>query len=99
MRRLIAICYTFNVLNYTNLIMSHSNKVIHSIETSDGSRCVDVFQRPDATFGFEEFRRDTEDFRGWFSVGNHSNTIFKSETAALTEARGRVPWINNIVEW
>jgi len=27
-------------------------------------RCVDVFARPDGTFGFEEFRRDPEDM-GW----------------------------------
>ncbi|HEY2564091.1 MAG TPA: hypothetical protein VGI44_10300, partial [Acidimicrobiales bacterium] len=27
-------------------------------------RCVDIFSRPDGTFGFEEFRRDPEDMGG-----------------------------------
>ena len=78
--------------------MSHSNKVIHSIETPDGRRCIDIFQRPDATFGFEEFRRDTEDLRSWFPVSNHSNTLFESKAAALAEARRRLPWIKDIFE-
>ena len=78
--------------------MSLSNKVIHSIETPDCRRCIDIFQRPVATFGFEEFRCDTEDLRGWVPVGNHSNTVFESKAAALAEARRRLPWIKDIFE-
>lgn len=35
--------------------------VLTSIETPDRQRCVDLFQRQDGTFGFEELRRDPED--------------------------------------
>jgi hypothetical protein len=35
--------------------------VLASIETDDGLRCVDLFRRPDGTFGYQEFRRDPED--------------------------------------
>jgi hypothetical protein len=35
--------------------------VFISIENSDHDRCVDLFSRPDGTYGFEAFRRDVED--------------------------------------
>jgi hypothetical protein len=44
--------------------MAHANRVLRSIETDDAARCVDLFVRPDGTFGFEEYRRDIEDGRG-----------------------------------
>jgi len=37
------------------------NLVLASLEAEGGERCVDVFKRPDGTFGFEEYRRDSED--------------------------------------
>ena len=36
-------------------------KVVASPSTPAIDRCVDVFRRPDGTFGFEEFRCDPED--------------------------------------
>jgi len=36
-------------------------KVLASPSTPAVDRCVDIFSRPDGTFGFEEFRRDPED--------------------------------------
>ncbi len=45
------------------------NRVLRSIETQEGERCVDFFIRPDGSFGFEEYRRDAEDRRGWFPIG------------------------------
>ena len=35
--------------------------VLASHQTPEADRCVDIFSRPDGTFGFEEFRRDPED--------------------------------------
>jgi hypothetical protein len=34
---------------------------MESIENPQHDRCVDIFERPDRTFGFEEFRRDAQD--------------------------------------
>ena len=59
--------------------MAHENKVMKSINSPDGGCCVDIFVRPDATFGFEEFRRDSEDARGWFPIGSHGGLIFETE--------------------
>ena len=39
--------------------------VVASYQTPEADRCVDVFSRPDGTFGFEEFRRDPEDMGAW----------------------------------
>src|SRR5208283_2733054 len=32
--------------------------IFDSIENDEHNRCVDLFERPEGTFGFEEFRRD-----------------------------------------
>jgi hypothetical protein len=35
--------------------------VFDSVENDEHDRCVDLFRRPDGSFGFEAFRRDVED--------------------------------------
>ena len=60
-------------------------------------RCVDIFCRPDGTFGFEEYRRDVEDGRGWFAVGGHAERVFDSASSALTHAKVSVPWLALLV--
>ncbi|MDA0307052.1 MAG: hypothetical protein O3B76_12355 [Proteobacteria bacterium] len=77
--------------------MAHENKVRRSIETTDGGRCVDIFLRPDGSFGFEEFRRDTEDKRGWFPIGVYGKRTFVSEAAALEDAVAAVLWLADVV--
>ena len=76
-------------------IMIQRNKTVtHSLEAQDHSKCVDIFQRSDSTFGFEEFRRDIEDTSGWFPTGRYSNIVFSSAEAALEKAKDLVPWIS-----
>ena len=77
--------------------MAHANKVTRSIETPDGGRCIDLFRRPDASFGFEEYRRDVEDGHGWFPIGFHAEAVFATEAEALAEARRRVEWLKLIL--
>lgn len=67
-------------------------KVIHNSESSDGAYCVDIFVRPDGTFGFEHFRRDAEDAGGWTPIGGYSGAILDSPQAAETAALARVSW-------
>ena len=78
--------------------MAHTNKVTRSIETQDGGRCVDLYRRPDASFGFEEYRRDPEDGSGWFAIGHHAGAAFPTEAAALAEARRRVAWLALVLD-
>ncbi len=73
--------------------MAHLNKVIHSFNLDGDMRCVDVFRRPDGTFGFEEYRREPEDGRGWFPIGHHADQRFATSAAALTEAKRLIGWL------
>lgn len=78
--------------------MAHANRVLRSINDEGATRCVDLFLRPDGTIGFEEYRRDVEDGRGWFPVGGHSSRVFHSEGTALEAAMRDVPWLRQAVE-
>ena len=73
-------------------------KVLASPSTPSVDRCVDVFSRPDGTFGFEEFRRDPEDMGAWTPVAYHSDREFPSELEALAAARAAVPWLAGLLE-
>jgi hypothetical protein len=75
--------------------MAHVNRVLRSINADGGSRCVDIFQRPDGTAGFEEYRRDPEDGRGWFPIASYSARNYPSESAALDAALIAVPWLRD----
>jgi len=67
--------------------------VFDSIETGDGTRCVDLFSRPDGTYGFEEFRRDPEDAGLWTPVHYFSGKQFARKENALAAALRVVPWL------
>ena len=64
-----------------------------SLEDTDHTRCVDLFRRPDASFGFEEFRRDVEDQGAWTPVAHYSGAAFPSREAAEDAALGTVGWL------
>jgi hypothetical protein len=72
--------------------------VVASPSTPAVDRCVDVFVRPDGTFGFEEFRRDPEDMGAWTPVAYFSNREFRSEVEALSAARQAVPWLPQVLD-
>ena len=67
--------------------------VLASLENGDGTRCVDLFRRPDGTFGFEEFRRDPEDPRGWSGAAGYGARVFDDEITARTAAEQAVQWL------
>ena len=67
--------------------------VFKSIENDAHDRCVDLFGRPDGSFGFEEFRRDVEDQGAWTPVSYFSGRSFHSEHDAWVAALKAVPWL------
>lgn len=67
--------------------------VFASIENDVHDRCVDVFRRPDMTFGFEEFRRDVEDAGAWTPVQFFSGNVYGSSEEAYDAAERLVPWL------
>ena len=67
--------------------------VLASIENAERDRCVDLFRRPDGTYGFEEFRRDPEDAGAWTPVRFYARRSFASKDEALAEANRVVIWL------
>lgn len=72
-------------------------KVFVSVENSEHDRCVDIFSRPDGTFGFEEFRRDVEDGGQWTPVQYYSGVSYASSAEALETAERCVAWLADIL--
>ena len=70
--------------------------VLASVENSEHDRCVDIFSRPDGSFGFEEFRRDVEDRGQWTPVQYYSGAAYLSSAVALDTAERCVPWLAEI---
>ena len=67
--------------------------VLDSIENFEANRCVDLFRRPNGTFGFEEFRRDPEDAGAWTPVQYCSGVAYASRDEALAKATKAVTWL------
>ena len=71
--------------------------VFVSVENFEHDRCVDMFSRPDGSYGFEEFRRDIEDAGQWIPVQYYSGIAYVSPTDALEAAERCVPWLVEVL--
>jgi hypothetical protein len=60
----------------------------------DGTRKVEIFQRENKTFGFEELEFGFEE-NCWYPIGEYSLAIIDSFDNAIREAEGRVRWLRN----
>jgi hypothetical protein len=78
--------------------MTHKNVVIRSYSLDGETQCVDIFCRPDGTYGFEEYRREPEDSGGWFPVGDYSSRSFERESDAVTDAQASIHWLASVVD-
>ncbi len=72
--------------------------VLVSHQTDEANRCVDMFSRPDGTFGFEEFRRDPEDMGTWTPVSYFSGREYPTESEARAAARKAVSWLGPLLD-
>jgi hypothetical protein len=61
---------------------------------SDGTRKVEIFQRENKTFGFEELEFGSEE-NSWYPVGRYSFAIIDSFDNAIREAQDRIRWLAN----
>jgi hypothetical protein len=71
--------------------------VLVSHQSVEADRCVDVFRRPDESFGFEEFRRDPEDMGVWTPVSYYSGRSYPTEAEAVAAARQAVIWLDSLL--
>ena len=85
-------------MGFMSARLDPSWKVLDSPSTVAVDRCVDIFARPDGTFGFEEFRRDPEDMGAWTPVAYYSGRAFATEQEALAAARSAVPWLPEVLD-
>ena len=67
--------------------------VIGSINSEDNQYCVDFFERADGTFGFEEYRRDVEDYNQWFKIGCFDALFLTTKRSAIDAALEHVIWL------
>jgi hypothetical protein len=72
--------------------------VVASPSTPNADRCVDIFSRPDGTFGFEEFRRDPEDMGTWTPVAYYSEREYETVEDAVAAARHSVRWLGDVLD-
>jgi hypothetical protein len=77
--------------------LDKSWKVVVSHQNAEADRCVDVFSRPEGTFGFEEFRRDPEDMGAWTPISYFSGREYPTEGDALNGALQAVPWLRPLL--
>ena len=67
--------------------------VVESLENDHHDRCVDLFRRPDGSWGFEEFRRDVEDRGAWSPVACYSARAFATRAEARRSAETTIAWL------
>jgi len=68
--------------------------VLESVNAPDGVHCVDLFERPDGSFGFELCRRVAEDGQGWGICVQDGAVRFETKTAARGAAVELYSWID-----
>jgi len=66
-----------------------------SLESDDGTRCVDVVDLAGGQFGLKEFRRDPEDGGGWMLVADFTGKTFPSIAEATRAARLSFAWLRD----
>ncbi len=87
-----------NILEAVSSRLDKSWTVLASHQSLEGDRCVDVFSRPDGSFGFEEFRKDPEDMGAWTPVAYFSGRQLWTEEEATDVARHAVPWLARLFD-
>jgi hypothetical protein len=78
--------------------LDRSWSVLASYQTFETDRCIDIFSRPNGTFGFEEFRRDSEDMGVWTPISYFSGHEYPTEAAVIYAARRAVRWFGPLLD-
>lgn len=79
--------------------MDPKKRVLQSINHPALHLCVDLFENPDGTFGFEIYRRDPEENHGWYPVGHFGHLKFKVKDEAKTAAVRENEWLADFANW
>ncbi len=71
--------------------------VVASHEIPERDRCVDLFSRPNGTWGFEEFRKDPEDMGAWTPISYFSGREYLTRNEAEEAAMQAMPWLREVL--
>jgi hypothetical protein len=88
----------WNIITRVSSRLDKSWSVLVSHQTIEGNRCVDIFSRPNGSFGFEEFRKDPEDLGAWTPVSYFSGHEYPTESDATFAACQAVPWLGPVLD-
>jgi hypothetical protein len=74
-------------------------KAVKTITSLDEKHRVVVFQRPEGTFGFDEFCFDDEE-QSWCTVSSRDRSypVIDTLERALQEIMSRTPWAREVIE-
>lgn len=67
-------------------------RVVKTIHDQENRRRVQLFQREDATFGFEEWKW-LSDENCWVPLPQQITSVIDTLEHALKEAKERIPWL------
>ena len=70
-----------------------TGSVVHCIWDEEKTRRVDIYQRDEGNFGFEDLSYDSEE-DAWIPKAGYSESFTESLEAAIREARARVSWLS-----
>ncbi|QDT51373.1 hypothetical protein Pan258_54620 [Symmachiella dynata] len=71
--------------------------IVQTIYDLKNSRRVNIIQRPDQSYGFEEESLSDDSLEMcWFTVGKYSTSRCDTKERALAEALSRVSWLADV---
>ncbi len=72
-----------------------TSRVTATLHNKSADRAVKIVQRPDGTFGCNEFRKDPEDAGGWTLVKENASGTYATQAQAVAAARDG--WLREVV--
>jgi hypothetical protein len=69
-------------------------QIVKTIVHPDGTRKVEVFRRPDGSFGFEEWHWQVGE-NCWCPFGKYSIAFVDTVEHVLQEIKGRIAWVED----
>jgi len=70
-----------------------SRTIVQTLLHSTGMRKVEVFERSDGTFGFEEWHWSDQE-ESWLPSPKQTNSVLDNADLALAEAYERISWLS-----
>ena len=74
--------------------MGSDYHVLKTLSDPQGGRPVEIYQRANGTFGFEEWTYGVNE-KAWYPSGRYSYAVIDTLEKAEQEARSRIAWLDS----